>query len=280
MSVGSFLHFSNGEKMEEFEFEVPVVNVRGEVTERTIHRAKFFCEELGNGILLEMVLIPGGIFQMGSPPHQGFEDEHPLHPVSIAPFCLGKYLVTQEQWKAVMGKEPACRFMGLKRPVERVSWDDSLEYCRRLTKKTGHHYRLPSEAEWEYACKSHSAAPFYFGQTITTDLANYVGEHLFAAESKGIYRHGTTEVGSFPPNPFGLYDMHGNLWEWCSDEWHDTYSGAPASGQTWESKNPKFRVVRGGSWHEPPAHCRSTVRLRYSPADRDEFIGFRVALIV
>jgi len=225
-----------------------------------------------------MVALPGGIFQMGSPSHAGYEDERPQHPVSIAPFLMGKYEVTQEQWLAVMGKSLDFRCVGPRLPVDRVSWKAAREFCERLAKKTRRAYRLPSEAEWEFACRAHTNTPFYFGPTITTDLVNYVGEHLFALEPKGIYRHCSTEGGSFPPNEFGLYDMHGNLWEWCADTWHDDYVGAPVDGSAWEGRSARFRVLRGGSWHEIPGHCRSAVRLKFDAADGEDFVGFRVAL--
>ena len=266
--------------MESFDFEVPKVNARGEVVERSRHQAQQSSEVLAGGILLEMVFIPGGLFSMGTSAHYGYADERPRHPVSVAPFQLGKYLVTQEQWQAVIGKRPACRFSGPRLPVDRVSWQDACAFCRKLELKTGRAYRLPAEAEWEYACRANTASPFSYGETLTTDLANYVGEHRFAGEPAGIYRHCTTEVGSFPPNAFGLYDMHGNLWEWCADTWHEDYTGAPADSGVWPGQDTGERVVRGGSWHETPNHCRSAVRLKFRAAERDDVLGFRVALSV
>ncbi len=264
--------------MQDSEFETPTVDERGQIVQRVRYTARQFSQELGGGISLEMVAIPGGIFQMGSHGRAGFDDERPQHPVSLAPFFMGKFEVTQEQWLAVMGKSLPCRFPGKGQPLDRVSWKDAQEFCRRLSKHSGRGYRLPSEAEWEYACRAGTATPFHFGPTITTDLANYVGEYVYAAESKGVYRHTTCPVGSFPPNAFGLYEMHANLWEWCADAWHDDYTGAPVDGSAWEGRAVTHRVLRGGSWHEPPNHCRSAVRLRYDPNDRDEFVGFRVAL--
>jgi formylglycine-generating enzyme required for sulfatase activity len=260
------------------EFETPTVDAQGQIIRRQACRATQFTEELDGGVTLEMVAVPGGMFSMGSPPHGGYEDERPQHPVSIRPFFLGRFLVTQRQWLEVMHNKLPCRFPNPDRPLERVSWKDARQFCKRLERLTGRPYRLPSEAEWEYACRAHTATPFHFGATITTDLANYVGEHLFAGEPKGIYRHGTTPPGSFPPNAFGLYDMHGNLWEWCADAWHEDYTGAPLDGSAWEAREAAHRVVRGGSWHETPNHCRSAVRLKFDPAEREDFIGFRVAL--
>jgi formylglycine-generating enzyme required for sulfatase activity len=137
---------------------------------------------------------------------------------------------------------------------------------------------LPSEAEWEYACRAATTTPFACGATITPDLANYVGEFSYRAGPTGVYRHGTTDVGSFPPNAFGLYDMHGNVWEWCADAWHDDYTGALADGSFWESRNDSARVLRGGCWHDPPDLCRSAARLRSEPQAGEDFFGLRVAL--
>ncbi|OUL32420.1 sulfatase-modifying factor protein, partial [Nostoc sp. T09] len=146
-------------------------------------------------------------------------------------------------------------------------------------------YRLPSEAEWEYACRAGTTTPFHFGETITTELANYNGDSIYASEPKGKYREQTTEVGSFPPNRFGLYDMHGNAWEWCQDDWHGSYQGAPADGSTWFDDNNQLyqkqgrAVLRGGSWHDNPIRCRSASRFSFIRAERDLIFnvnGFRV----
>jgi len=263
---------------QEFEFETVTIGKQGEIIERTIHRAQLFVQDLGNGVTLEMVVIPSGMFLMGSPKSYGYDDERPQHSVTVTSFLIGKYPVTQEQWKAVVKWSPSYRFTGAKRPVERVSWNAAQEFCRRLSDKTGRVYRLPSEAEWEYACRARTAKAFHCGETITTDLANYCGEHTYRLEPKGVYRHETTEVGSFPPNAFGLYDMHGNLWEWCADTWHEGYSGAPTNGSTWETGGTSQRVVRGGSWHEPPDNCRCATRLKFEPSEPDDIVGFRVVL--
>ena len=260
-------------------FETITVDGQGNPVNKFQSTARVFIEHLDQQILLEMVHIPGGIFRMGSPGRQGYEDEHPQHVVSVAPFWLGKQPVTQEQWQTVMKKLPPCRFKGSRLPVDNVSWDDARLFCIRLSRKTGHAYRLPAEAEWEYACRAGSTSPFHFGDTLTTDLANYVGEHIFLAEPKGIYRHVPTEAGSFPPNAFGLFDMHGNVWEWCADAWHDDYQGAPPNSSIWDSEDKKApRVLRGGSWHEIPGNCRSATRLKMGAGEREDFFGLRVAL--
>ena len=213
---------------------------------------------------------------MGSPPHQGNIDEQPQHFVTIKSFMMGKFLVTQSQWKAVMGKLPPCRFKGDNLPVERVSWNDAQKFCQRLSKQTGRNYHLPSETQWEYACRAGTNTPFSFGETLTTDLANFNGEHIFREEPPGIYFHATNEGRKFPPNTFGLYDMHGNLWEWCEDNWLDDYSSSPRDSSSYQNTKSRYRVARGGSWHEPANLCRSAARLRVLQSEGDEYVGFRV----
>jgi formylglycine-generating enzyme required for sulfatase activity len=200
---------------------------------------------------------------------------------------LGKCAVTQAQW-AVVAKLPKVnrdlnpnpsRFKGKDLPVEQVSWEDAIEFCDRLSQKTGRSYRLSSEAEWEYACRAGTTTPFYFGPTLSTDLANYDGNYTYGQGQKGTYREKNTAVGSFPPNGFGLYDMHGNVWEWCADRWHESYKNAPADGSVWDTGGEENRrVVRGGSWNNHPWACRSAYRDRYVRDGRDHDLGFRVAL--
>lgn len=262
--------------METIEFETPTLNEKGEPVTHTHWTARQFTEELGDGLLLDLILIPSGVFQMGSSRRQANLDEQPQHLVSIKPFLLGKYLITQAQWKAVMGKLPPCRFKGDTLPVERVSWKDAQTFCQRLSKKTGRVYQLPSETQWEYACRAGTTTPFSFGETLTVDVANFNGEHTFRAEPRGFYFHSTSEGGKFPPNAFGVYDMHGNLWEWCADNWLDDYTSSPRDGSSYQNRDSRDRVVRGGSWHEPPQLCRSATRLRLAQSDADEFTGLRI----
>ncbi|BAY62331.1 hypothetical protein NIES22_24050 [Calothrix brevissima NIES-22] len=254
--------------------------------------AEFFTESLGNGVVLEMVAIPGGKFLMGSPENEPerLDWERPLHNVTIQPFFMGKFPVTQSQWQAVaaldkvnidLNPDPS-NFKGANRPVERVSWDDAIEFCARLSKKTGETYRLPSEAEWEYACRGGTTTPFYFGETITTDLANYNGNYTYGSGTKGEYREQTTDVGKFPANPFGLFDMCGNVWEWCQDEWHDNYNNAPTDASTLlvgDDENNKNRLLRGGSWNYAPRDCRSASRNYYARGGWDNRVGFRVVVV-
>lgn len=249
--------------LQTFNFETITVDTGGNIINRRKLNAKYFIENLGNGITLEMVQIPSGTFTMGASSSEARTDssESPQHPVSISSFFMGKYEVTQEQYEVIMGSNPS-GYKGINLPVEDVTWDMAVEFCKKLSQKTGHAYRLPSEAEWEYACRAGTVTPFYFGETITTDLANYYGHaNPYAFAPKGEYRGETTKVDQFPPNAFGLYDMHGNVWEWCQDIWHDNYEGAPTDGSAWVSDDNKaVRVLRGGCWFRNPEQCRSANR--------------------
>lgn len=262
--------------MQIIEFETPTLNDKGEVIALNHSTTEQLTEDLGGGISLDFVVVPAGMYQMGSPRQLGHADEQPQHLVRVKSFLMGKFLITQAQWKAMMGKLPPCRFKGDTLPVERVSWNEAQTFCQRLSKKAGRNYQLPSETQWEYACRAGSSAPFSFGETITINVANFNGEHTYRHEPRGFYRHVTTEGATFPPNVFGLYDMHGNLWEWCADNWLDDYTSSPRDSGSYQNKNSRYRVARGGSWHEPPELCRSASRLRVLESDADEFTGFRV----
>lgn len=256
---------------------------------RSRRSAEYFRENLRNDVVLDMVAIPGGKFLMGSPENEPFrsESESPQHNVTVKPFFMGKFPVTQAQWKAVtaLGKvnidlnpDPS-HFKGANRPVETVSWHDAVEFCDRLSQKTGKIYRLPSEAEWEYACRAGTTTPFYFGETITTDLANYNGSYTYSSSPKGEYRKQTTDVGKFPANPFGLFDMCGNVWQWCQDEWHNNYNKAPVDGSAWLDSYKIAFSLRGGSWNFFPGSCRSANRIRNLADCRSSNFGFRVVLV-
>jgi formylglycine-generating enzyme required for sulfatase activity len=225
-------------------------------------------------ISLEMVAIPGGDFQMGS---KDESTEQPIHVVKVQPFFMGKYPVTQAQWQAVaklpkiyqsLQSNPS-RFKGDDRPIENISWHDAIEFCARLSKHTAREYRLPTEAEWEYACRAGTTTQYHFGDELTNELANYSSANS-----------GTTPAGKFLyTNAFGLYDMHGNVWEWCMDCWHENYEKAPIDGSAWLDEDaPKNarRVLRGGSWNFNPWACRSASRDRLGAVNRISFIGFRI----
>jgi formylglycine-generating enzyme required for sulfatase activity len=264
-------------------FDVLTVDSQGKIISRVLSQATFFTEDLGNNITLDMVEIPAGSFMMGSPASEKdrSENEGPQHQVNVPAFAMAKFAVTQEQYQQVMGKNPS-NFKGGKRPVEQVSWNDAVEFCNKLnqiSQKTGRTYRLPSEAEWEYACRAGTTTPFHFGETITTDLANYDGSYTYASEPKGKFRQQTTDVGIFPPNSFGLYDMHGNVYEWCQDDWHDNYTNAPNNGSAWISQSDSSKVLRGGSWFNIPQVCRSANRNLYIRVIRYILIGFRVVCL-
>ena len=282
----------------DFFFDVVTIDERSNETHRRQGKATGFAQPLGKDVRLEMVSIPGGSFTMGSPENEleRYEHEGPQHQVAVPAFSMGKYQVTQAQWQAVatlpqiereLNPNPS-RFKGNDRPVERVSWLDAVEFCARLSQKSGRQYRLPSEAEWEYACRAGTKTPFHFGGTINIDLANYRGTDLTIGNTtysgaygkglKGKYRQETMPVGHFKvANAFGLYDMHGNVWEWCTDSWHEDYQGAPTDGSAWIfSIESNFKVRRGGSWFNFPRSCRSASRVRYGHDYASRDVGFRV----
>jgi len=264
-----------------FSVEVVTVNPQGQIINRREASAAYQTVDMGQGVTPEMVVIPGGTFMMGSPDREPKREkrEGSQHQVTVAEFWMGKYPVTQAQYQAIMGNNPA-KFKGDNRPVEQVTWYEAVEFCDRLSQKLGQPYTLPSETQWEYACRAGTTTPFYFGDTITPDLANYDGNYSYGSGPKGTYRKATTEVGSFPPNNFGLHDMHGNVWEWCLDHWHDSYNGAPADGTAWVTGgNSNYRIRRGGSWYSNPRDCRCAFRLNSYPDDRGDVNGFRVVSV-
>ena len=261
--------------LQTFSFEVVTTDATGSITNRRNASAKYFTEDLGNGVLLEMVEIPGGTFMMGSPANEAERDsdESPKHQVTVPSFCMGKYELTQAQYQAIMGNNPA-NFKGNNRPVENVSWDDAVAFCQKLSQRTGKKYRLPSEAEWEYACRAGTTTPFYFGERITPELVNYDGNYSYASAPKGQYRQQTTDVGTFPPNAFGLYDMHGNVLEWCQDGYQENYINAPTDGSA--STVLSAKLLRGGSWDYNARDCRSAFRHGGLRDSRRYYCGFRV----
>jgi formylglycine-generating enzyme required for sulfatase activity len=277
-----------------------------------------------DGLELPMVRIPAGSFWMGSPEgeEERNENEGPQHEVRLGEFLMGQTPITQAQWRAVARWEPRegetwgrelngnpSRYQPggdtrlLKedaftddRPVEQVSWHDAMEFCSRLHNRTKRFYTLPSEAQWEYACRAGSATPFAFGATLSDELANYRSSEVYGSSPKGKNRHQTSAVGMFPANPWGLHDMHGNVLDWCLDQWHASYEGAPTDGSAWlnstEPNNSEMakgeietasdeerKLLRGGSWFHIPRYCRSADRFHDVPVVASYYIGFRVVCL-
>lgn len=220
-----------------------------------------------------MVSIPSGSFQMGG---NEYSSEKPVHRVTLSAFKMSKYEVTQQQWRAVMGKNPSYFKNCDNCPVEQVSWNDVQEFIKKLNQQTGKNYRLPTEAEWEYACRAGTTTPFNTGNNLTTNQANYNGNYPYLSNAKGAYRKKTIAVGSFAPNDWGLYDMHGNVWEWCQD-WYGKYSNNTQTNPTGASSGT-YRVLRGGSWTFNAVYCRSAYRTYTSPTSGSDGIGFRLVL--
>ena len=227
-----------------------------------------------NSIGMEFVLIPAGSFMMGSDPNieEGYDNERPLHKVTIAePFYLGKYEVTQGQWVTVMGSNPS-KFEGRDNPVERVSWHDAQEFIRKLNAKEGHNrYRLPTEAEWEYAARAGTSSAYFFGddKNALSGYAWYYGENPVQT---------TRPVGQKQPNAWGLYDVHGNVWEWAQDWYGERYYSESSETDPKGPASGEYRVIRGGSWDYTAGYCRSASRADYGPDDQSGGIGFRLAL--
>ena len=220
----------------------------------------------------DMVVIPAGSFMMGS---NDYDSEKSPHPVTVQSFEMGKTEVTQGQWKAVMGsdKNPSgFKTCGDNCPVEKVSWDMAQDYIRKLNAKSGRQYRLPSEAEWEFAARAGTSTQYFWGDSIGRNNANCDG-------CGSPWDNKTTApVKQFKPNAYGLYDMHGNVWEWVEDVWHGNYNGAPMDGSAWVSGGEqKYRVLRGGSWYGIPRFLRSADRDRDTADDGDSNTGFRLA---
>ncbi len=268
-----------------FAFDTVTLDAAGNIIDFKNKKIQGLVEDLGQGITLDMVSLPAGVFQMGSTDQ---ESEKPIHQVRVSAFHIGRFPVTQAQWRAVASYPKVTRDLKLEpsfrkddhRPVEQVSWEDAVEFCERLSQKTGKQYRLPSEAEWEYAARATTSTPFAFGDTVTADLVNYDGNFPFASAPKGKYWNETTRVGSLgAANLFGLFDMHGNVNEWCLDTWNPNYKGAPANATPWINPTESKRVVRGGSWITGAVNCRSASRASRPMDARNGYTGFRVILV-
>jgi formylglycine-generating enzyme required for sulfatase activity len=291
-------------------FEVVTTDNRGRVLERRREFSQYFLEQVVPGINLEMLEIPGGTFLMGSIEVEleglkrdyvtGVENdireslirrlqsEAPQRLVKVKPIYMSKTEITQAQWRAIAAQPKVKRelisdpsnFKGGNRPVEKVSWEDAIEFCDRLTRVTGRKYRLPTEAEWEYAARAGTSTQFHFGDAVSADWSNFQGKLTFNSSPKGDFKQQTLPVATYGiANAFGLYDMHGNVWEWCQDRWHENYASAPADGQVWEAEKdsiPYLKVIRGGGWDSPGAELRSSARNRVTSTIRLSNLGFRV----
>jgi len=273
------------EQQEQQELEPPNIVIRREAKQDWQ-----YVESLAEDLTLELVKIPAGNFVMGSSENEleSYGDERPQQEVTVSEFYMGKYPVTQMQWRFVanlpevegsLDPNPS-NFKGDNLPVERVSWLNAVEFCTRLSQHTGREYRLPSEAEWEYACRAGTTTPFHFGETISSKVANYNATSAYGRGSTGEYRRQTTPVGSFQvANNFGLYDMHGNVREWCQDYWHGSYGKAPVDKSAWIDSNASKsaqNLLRGGSWGLNPHGCRSASRLSIDASNRINSVGLRL----
>jgi eukaryotic-like serine/threonine-protein kinase len=280
------------ESISQFSFETVFVNDNAEIIERKQKESFCYTVDL-NGIPLEMVYVPAGSFMMG-----GFDEAQishklpePLHLVTLQSLFMGKYPVTQKQYLALMGTNPA-RFQADDRhPVEEVSWRDAMEFCRRLSELTNKNFTLPSESQWEYACRAGTDTNFYFGQEINTDLANFADFKPFEDSRETIAEYyktrKTTPVGIYPPNSWGLYDTHGNVYEWCLDIHHCNYIGAPSDGSAWidfdednHNRMGNSHPCRGGSWRNLWDFSTSYKRGYSSGDSRIDQIGFRVCMVL
>jgi formylglycine-generating enzyme required for sulfatase activity len=299
-------------KLSNFGFEVITMDERGRMMGNRVETARYFQVDLPEGIVMDMVQIPGGNFMMGTLESdlvaikegtsrsmerefkndivesliRRFNWETPKHMVKVSGFYMSKYEITQAQWRAVANlprvntdllSDPSS-FKGSNLPVETITWEEAVEFCERLSRATGRRFRLPTEAEWEYAARAGTNTPFNFGDSITTEWANFQGKFSYNNSPKGEFRERTVAVGSLGgPNAFGLFDMHGNVWEWCSDVWNENYDGAPNDGRSWDTgKLPYLRIIRGGAWDSVGGECRSSTRNRMTATIRLNNIGLRV----
>lgn len=297
VSAGKGLRWSSlpvGSYEVEAEIDGKIVRRTVEVTEKKAADVTITLEpqpgeeqvvDLGGGVKLEMVWVPKGSFMMGSPSSEdNRDDDERQHRVTLSEgFWMGKYEVTQEQWAEVMGKNPS-HFSGSRNPVEKVSWEDCQAFIQKLNAYTGGRaasragaFSLPTEAQWEYACRAGTTTPFHYGGRLDSSMANFDGNYPYGRARKGQYREQTVRVGSFKPNAWGLYDMHGNVWEWCQDWYDKDYPSGSVTDPSGASSG-SGRVLRGGSWHFDAWNCRSAHRYRGTPTRRSDSFGFRLVL--
>lgn len=231
---------------------------------------------LAQDTLIEMIYINSGEFVMGSPDYEPerSDDEGPAARVYLDGFWISRFPVTQAQYLAVMQSNPS-RFKGSNRPVEQISWFEAMEFCQTLSQLTGQTFTLPTEAQWEYACRAGTTSPFANGECLDTDDANYNGESPLGNCIAGVFRRATWPVGSGRANDWGLYDMHGNVWEWCLDWYDETYYQVRPTENPTGPENGTWRVLRGGSFHSAAQACRSANR-GYSEPESRVYLGFRI----
>ncbi|NBO63667.1 MAG: tandem-95 repeat protein, partial [Acidobacteria bacterium] len=270
--------------LRDLNFTTALVGPSGAVSRYEGRTTRQYEEELGDGVKLEMVLIPGGSYQMGTTTSEAGREsnEGPSRQVNVNGFVIGKYEVTQAQWRAVMGSNPS-KFVGDNRPVEQVTWNAAQEFCRRLNARLGlsgiNAYRLPTEAEWEYAARAAATTPFAFGTTISPEIVNYDGKFPYGSAPTGSSRGQTVVVGSLGvANGWGLYDLHGNVMEWCEDDDHEGYTGAPTDGRAWvETPRRENRIIRDGGWIGSGAANRAGRRFKGIPNYQTDALGLRLA---
>ncbi len=274
------------ENSEICKFNSVIVDRSGKIVDQIKGTSQEISFRLNQKHSINLAKIPGGKFLMGSVADEAEfrENETPQHEVEISTFYLGKFPVTQAQWFAVMDDLPKIseEFRGDDLPVVNVFLEKVLEFCAKLSRLTNRKFRLPSEAEWEYACRAGTTSPFAFGETITTDLANFDGSQPFKDTAKGEFRNALTPAGYFKfANNFGLFDMHSNVWEWCADIWHENYKNAPNDGSAWiTGGDQSYCVQRGGSWRDRANNCRSAFRVGDIAHNSDHIVGLRVCLSV
>ncbi len=296
--------------------EVETIDAEGAPLDAVTQRIRYFSEDVGTETAIEMGMLPGGGFQMGAAigewPNKSAESRRSM-PMQVAPFAIGRTTITQQQWLSVCESHPETlrwpllpdpsAFKGKNLPVETVSWQEAVEFCDRLSAITKRRYRLPTEAEWEYACRAGTTTAFHFGPTITSELANYCGEGgavcgisfgkdvaalsydgvdypsgKYAGGPPGVFNNKTMPVASYPPNAFGLFEMHGNVWEHCMDKWTQRLDWLPSDGSAFQAENGDMRALRGGAWSHNPALCRSASRDRMAQdaSGWEGRVGFRV----
>lgn len=271
-----------------FHFQTVTINESGGIIRSETKTSETYQEDFGNGVFLEMIFIPGGNSLMGSPENEPCRSsgEGPPRTVSVKPFFMSRYEVTQEQWRVVaryprmmieLRPEPS-RFHGESAlPVESVSWEECQEFCRRLSLVSGQEYCLPTEVEWEYACRAGTTTPFHFGPVMTSDLANYDAGTPYASAPKGQCRSRTMPVGRLGyPNAFGLFDMHGNVAEWCQDPFESLSDGKGRIVKPVVNPTTRYRITHGGSWSSPASDCRCAAQVLGDEKGGASGLGFRV----